>query len=287
MYTCVSSTLAAAPYPTRKELQEVLQSSLTLKPLVFLNELCPATAVPRRLSALEPETAQAHSLRQLSAAVDYFRASLLAAPEEQRQGQGQAPPGLSLPPSAAPPLLLLLVADEQDSALEHHLSSPPARRAAAAAVTMQQFVASVCGPRETGTGAGAGTGVQHPLWELLDSAAAARQSQSSQPPPPALSPPSSSSCCSSSSSFAEQGFSPHLSPGEARRGLQRGTLFTGELNVFPYCSQEAEVVFEKAVLPLALPGEQPARSISSCLVSGTGHRNRAVQGDVVVIEVSE
>jgi hypothetical protein len=225
------------------------------------------------------ETAEAHAHRQLLVAVQYLRSHLLGTVSPGASPGLPPPPGF---PSAGamthpPPELLLLVADEQDSTWQQQNSAAPA----VCAITMHQYVAFVCGERGA---------APHPLWELLDAAVAARQSSLlSGAPPPAT---ASASAVAASAASSQHGHSPFLSASEVRRGLQAGDFVTGELNVFPYSTQEAEVVFAQP-LPLVLPGTGSSNSsssgrsssISSCLVCGLGHRNRALQGDVVVVQV--
>lgn len=224
----------------------MLQNSLTLQPMVFLNEVCSHTAAPRRECGPSRESAAAHSHRQVCLALAFLRPLL--------QAQESSASALS---NASPPQLLLLVADERDDAwLRHQQAPPPGVRA----LTMHQYVASLCGDR------GASVTAQHPLWELLDTLAAARSCSSAATPLAPLSRP---------------GFSPFLSSSEARKGLQCGALVIGQLSVFTHCTQEAEVVFEKP-LPVSLPHQDVA---GSCIVTGMMHRNRAMHGDMVVIEV--
>ena len=281
----LSATLDVAPHPVRRQLQEVLQNSLTLRPLVFLNELCPHTALVAPRTRL---AAQVHRHRQLVVAMAFFRDQLLYNNNHHNNSNNTD----SSIDSSAP--LMLLVADEEDSDWQQHQQQAGG---AARIITMRQFVASVCGSdRDSGAaGAGAGAGA-HPLWELLDTASAARQSH--------LQPVSPSPSCSSL-----LGHTPYLSPQELQQGLQQGRLVTGELSVFPYCTQEAEVVFGRPLpLLLALPppstagsnsssrGEEQTHtgsssssstSVGSCLVSGMGPRNRAMHGDLVAIQVRD
>lgn len=224
------ATLATAPYFTRKDFHEVLQSSLTLAPILFLNEVCPRTAAPRREAS--GEAASAHSRRQISAALAFF-GSLL----REDRGTGTA--------SAC--RVLLLVADEEDRLLScpETSSSGMCTSGHPVSCTMDHFVKAVCGPRTSAVGDGS-------LWDLLDSAASVPDPIPQSKLPPLL--------------------PAHLSPQELSRGLQGEGLVSGELNVFPFNTQQAEVL---------LDGEGG----HSILVSGMTHRNRALQGDKVVIQV--
>ena len=263
------STLETAAHSTRKELQEILQNSLTLKPLVFLNEVCEHTAIRRR--DILHESTHMHILRQVNVALSYLRTHLHIMGDTSTK----APPGLSSEESNRT-TMHILAADEQDGAWwqQQHSTTP-----GVGVTTMHQFIASICEERSSGTAP------LHSLWELFDSCAATRQC--TQQASPLMDKFSSSRI-----HFALPGFAPYIPPSEVRRGLQSGSLMSGELNVFPYCTQEAEVLFNRS-LPVAVPDDARSGSvsnsnttvISSCLILGMGHRNRAFQGDTVVIEV--
>jgi hypothetical protein len=119
---------------------------------------------------------------------------------------------------------------------QHHREQKQEQQSHVSCLTMQQYVSSLCGPRDSSSSSSSSsssdTPPHHPLWDLLHTATATRQAYlqlhtqtlaSSLPP----SSSSSSSLVSSPSSHPPL-YAPHLSLREINRGVQRGELVTGE-----------------------------------------------------------
>jgi hypothetical protein len=69
------------------------------------------------------------------------------------------------------------------------------------------------------------------------------------------------------------GFSTYYSLQDIQNGLNSGDLFVGELNVFSFDTDRAEVV-------IANP-----KKYTSVLIMNTNDRNRALHGDVIIVKV--
>ena len=256
------STLADATYSTRKDLKELLLNSLTLKPVVFLNELYSLTCAPRRYAF--GESSKAHNQRQFFVAVNNFFEKVIYRTETAlKETKSEMPP--SFAQSFDDIDVILLVADEDDSCFKYDWKGHyfPIKTQ-----TMQKFVFAVCGIRNEGDV------LSHPLLDILNSTLSVRKNYLF----PVVDPTGLAPIAA-----VHDEYIPHLSRDEMHRGIQRGSLVSGELNVYPYSPEEAEVILDNALPLLSVNGSNV--KFSSCLISGIHHRNRAVHGDIVVVQV--